>query len=61
MRTTITVDERIANEARELTGIDKFSVLVTTGLELLIERHGAQRLAALGGCDPSALAAPRNR
>lgn len=47
--------------AEELTGIRERSVLVRSGIEALIARESARRLAHLGGTDPKASAAPRSR
>ena len=61
MRTTITLDDALVVRASELTGIEEKSALVREGLETLIRVESARRLAALGGSDPSATAAPRRR
>lgn len=61
MRTTVTVDDAIVAEAVALTGISETSALVRAGLETLIRLESAARLAALGGTDPTATAAPRRR
>ncbi len=59
MRTTVTIDDKLMETARELTGIDERSVLLRAGLESLIRVESARRLAALGGSDPDATAATR--
>lgn len=61
MRITVTIDDRLMERARELTGIDECSVLLRAGLESLIRVESTRRLAALGGSDPDATAAPRRR
>jgi Arc/MetJ family transcription regulator len=61
MRTTVTVDDGLVARAAELTGREERSVLIRLGLEALIERESARRLALLGGTDPEATAAPRQR
>lgn len=61
MRTTVTIDDTLMEKARELTGIDERSALLRAGLESLIRIESARRLAALGGSDPDATAAPRRR
>ena len=61
MRTTITLDDALVDRASDLTGIREKSALVREGLETLIRVESARRLAALGGSDPSATAAPRRR
>lgn len=61
MRTTITLDDDLVAKASELTGIAERSLLLRTALETLIRVESGRRLAALGGSDPSAEAAPRRR
>jgi Arc/MetJ family transcription regulator len=61
VRTTVTLDDAMVAKAVELTGVAETSVLVRKGLEALIRLESARRLAALGGSDPQATAAPRRR
>lgn len=61
MRTTVSVDDSLVEKASELSGIKERSALFRTGLEALIRVESARRLAALGGSDPNAAAAPRRR
>lgn len=61
MRTTVTLDDALVAKAEQLTGKSEKSALVRLGLEALIERESARRLALLGGSDPKATAAPRRR
>lgn len=61
MRTTVTIDDALVSRAAELTGRVEKSMLIRLGLEALIERESARRLALLGGSDPKAAAAPRQR
>jgi Arc/MetJ family transcription regulator len=61
MRTTLIIDDALLEEARELTGIHEKTALVRAGLEALIEREAARRLAALGGTMPHLEAIPRRR
>ncbi|MGH3561232.1 MAG: type II toxin-antitoxin system VapB family antitoxin [Mycobacterium sp.] len=61
MRTTVTVDDELMAEAERLTGIHERSALVRSGIEALIEREAARRLARLGGSEPDITAAPRRR
>lgn len=51
MRTTLNLDDTLVERARELTGIREKTALVHAGLEALIGRAGARRLAALGGSE----------
>lgn len=61
MRTTIALDDELVKQASEYTGIEEKAALVREALIRLIRMEAAKRLAALGGSDPSASAAPRRR
>jgi Arc/MetJ family transcription regulator len=61
MRTTITIDDELLARAEELTGMHEKTALVRRGLTALIAQESARRLALLGGSDPGAEAAPRER
>jgi Arc/MetJ family transcription regulator len=61
MRTTLNIDDHLLAEAQRLTQIQEKTALVRAGLEALIAREGARRLAALGGTEPALRAAPRRR
>lgn len=61
MRTTVTIDDELAEKAAELTGISERATLIRHSLETLVQLESARRLAALGGSDPDASAAPRRR
>jgi Arc/MetJ family transcription regulator len=61
MRTTVTLDDDLLARAAELTGRHENAALVRMGLEALIARESARRLAELGGSAPEASAAPRRR
>jgi hypothetical protein len=61
MRTTLIMDEELVERARELTGIREKTALVRAGLEALIAREAAKRLAALGGSEPELHPVPRRR
>ena len=60
MRTTLNIDEPALRRAAELTGIREKTALVRLGLEALIARESAKRLALLGGTERRA-SAPRRR
>ena len=61
MRTTVTLDDELVAEALRLTGTTERSSLIRQALEALIAQENARRLIALGGSDPQATAAPRER
>jgi Arc/MetJ family transcription regulator len=52
MRTTLIIDDKLVQRARELTGIREKTALVREGLTALIARESGRRLAALGGTQP---------
>jgi len=51
MRTTLNLDDRLLDRARRLSGIQEKTALLHAGLEALIARESARRLAALGGSE----------
>jgi len=51
MRTTLNIEDNILSRASELTGVVEKTMLVKLGLEALIARESARRLAALGGTE----------
>ena len=61
MRTTIALDDELVRQAEHYTGIKEKAALVREALTRLVRNEAARRLAALGGSDPTAEAAPRRR
>lgn len=61
MRTTLNIDDTLLALAGEYTGESEKTALVRMGLEVLIEREAARRLAALGGTMPALAVPPRRR
>ncbi len=51
MRTTLNIDDALVSRAAKLTGVREKTALVKMGLEALIARESAARLAALGGTE----------
>lgn len=51
MRTTLNLNDDLLQRASKLTGITEKTSLVHLGLEALIARETARRLAALGGTE----------
>jgi Arc/MetJ family transcription regulator len=49
MRTTLNIDESLIDKASKMTGIKEKTALAKLGLEALIARESARRLAKLGG------------
>ena len=61
MRTTLDLDDTRLRRAQELTGIREKTALVHAGLDALVAREAALRLAALGGTEPDLRPIPRRR
>lgn len=61
MRTTLNIDDALLGQASRLTGVSEKTSLVRMGLEALIARESARRLAALGGTEPTLTPIPRRR
>ena len=53
MRTTLNLDPALLEKAVRLSGITEKTALLHAGLEALIARESARRLAALGGAEPA--------
>jgi Arc/MetJ family transcription regulator len=51
MRTTLNIDDSVLRHAAKLTGVKEKTSLVRLGLEALISRESARRLAELGGTE----------
>ncbi|MGA3086580.1 MAG: type II toxin-antitoxin system VapB family antitoxin [Thermodesulfobacteriota bacterium] len=61
MRTTLNIEDNLLDKASSLTGIKEKTALVKLGLEALIARESARRLAKLGGTQKQLKAIPRRR
>lgn len=61
MRTTLNIDDQLVKRASQLTGVHEKTQLVRLGLEALISREAAKRLARLGGSDPHVTPIRRRR
>jgi hypothetical protein len=59
MRTTLNIDEKMLSRASKLTGIKEKTALIRLGLEALISRESAKRLAKLGGTEKRLKSIPR--
>ena len=51
MRTTLIIDEELLAKAQELSGLREKTAVLHAGLQALISRENARRLAALGGTE----------
>ena len=61
MRTTLIIDDELLERAQKLSGIREKTAVVHAGLDALIARESARRLAALGGSDQAVKPVPRRR
>jgi Arc/MetJ family transcription regulator len=61
MRTTLNIDDALLGKATQLSGLREKTALVRAGLEALVARESARRLAALGGSDKGVRLIPRRR
>ena len=52
MRTTLNIRDELLRRAARLTGVSQKTALIHMGLEALIDRESARRLAKLGGSEP---------
>jgi len=60
-RTTLNIDRAALARAAALTGVTEKTALVRMGLEALIAKASAERLAALGGTERRLRPVPRRR
>ena len=61
MRTTLNIEDNLIDKASKMTGIKEKTTLVKLGLEALIARESARRLAKLGGTQKQLKAVPRRK
>jgi Arc/MetJ family transcription regulator len=61
MRTTLIINDELLEKAQTLSGIKEKTAVVHAGLEALIARESARRLAALGASEPGVKLSRRRR
>jgi Arc/MetJ family transcription regulator len=61
MRTTINIDEQLLAEAARISSFTERTMLIHQGLQALIQRASAKRLARLGGTRKMRKVARRRR
>lgn len=61
MRTTLNIDDALLERATTLSGLREKTAVVRAGLEALVARESAKRLAALGGSEKAVRPIPRRR
>ncbi|MGE0281145.1 MAG: type II toxin-antitoxin system VapB family antitoxin [Rhizobiaceae bacterium] len=60
MRTTVTLDDKLIETAKEFSGLEETSAVIREALRALVEREAGRRLILMGGSDPNA-EMPRRR
>jgi Arc/MetJ family transcription regulator len=61
MRTTLNIEDGLLEKAARLTGVTEKTSLVRLGLQALIAKESAKRLAGLGGSEQDLKIIPRRR
>ena len=61
MRTTLNLNQELLDKAASLTGVREKTALIHLGLEAVIARESARRLAQLGGSQKRLRPIPRRR
>ena len=61
MRTTLNIEDNLIDKATKITGIKEKTTLVKLGLEAIIARESARRLAKLGGTQKQLHEIPRRK
>jgi Arc/MetJ family transcription regulator len=61
MRTTLNIEDALMDKASKMMSIKEKTTLVKLGLEALIARESARRLARLGGAQKQLKTIPRRR
>ena len=61
MRTTINLDDELLSKTARISGLTERTLLIHEGLQALIERESASRLARLSGTQKSLKVPPRRR
>jgi Arc/MetJ family transcription regulator len=61
MRTTLNIEDNLMDKASKMTGIKEKTALIKLGLEALIARESARRLARMGGTQKQLKTIPRRR
>lgn len=61
MRTTLNIDDDLLKNASKLTGVTEKTSLVRLGLQALIAKESARRLAQLGGTEKALTPIPRRQ
>jgi Arc/MetJ family transcription regulator len=60
-QTVVTLDEKLLERAKRVTGIEGKDEVLREALTALIEREAARRVIDLAGSEPDLVAPPRRR
>jgi hypothetical protein len=61
MRISLNIDDQLMDKASKMTGIKDKTILIVFGLETLIARESARKLAKLGGTQRQLEPTPRRK
>lgn len=61
MRTTLTLDDQLLEQAQKISGLTERTQLLREALLALVQRESARRLAQLGGSEPQLMPTPRQQ
>ena len=61
MRTTLNIEDSLLEKAAKLTGVTEKTSLVRLGLQALIAKESAKRLAGFGGSEKDLKMIPRRK
>ena len=61
MRTTVTIEDELLQNAKKLSGIQETNEVIRHALRKYVQREAAMRLARLGGTMPDFTVPPRDR
>jgi hypothetical protein len=61
MRTTVTIDDKLLQDAMEYSGVKEVPALIRKALQEYVQLEAGRRLAQLGGTEPGLQYIPRRR
>lgn len=61
MRISVTLDDALLADTKDLTGIEDIDALIHEALTELVQRAAQRRMIELGGSAPDLVAPPRRR
>jgi Arc/MetJ family transcription regulator len=61
MRTTLTLDDQLLEQAQKISGLTERTQLLREALLALVQRESANRLAQLGGSETQLMPTPKKQ